>query len=122
MNETAAAATIDTLERAKQALLERGMCKCHLVNHRGEVCSRGALLVTVDSDMTTSTACSLLDRVWHSLVVADKALAVVARRLYPERCNGLSAVVAFNNHPDTTLDELVEVFDAAIVHVKEEAQ
>jgi hypothetical protein len=34
----------------------------------------------------------------------------------------MAPIVNFNNHPDTTLSELVEVFDAAIIHVKEEAR
>jgi hypothetical protein len=122
MNETAA--TIDLLERAKAELLERGMCKGHIIDYgTGAVCARGALAVVLLPAKLGGLYFvddALAD---DSYRTADSALSTVARRLYPERRGSYMApIVNFNNHPDTTLSELVEVFDAAIIHVKEEAR
>ncbi len=110
MNEVAQALH-DGLDR----LRERGLTKRKLCDREtGRVCARGALF-----DSTPET-------VWGSLMsddhhaAADRLLSAVALEQYPDRTGVTGwAIVDFNNHPDTTQEDVERVFEKAIVRAYE---
>ncbi len=113
------APTIDVttlLERSLAALRERGMTKFVLEDNNGSVCARGAIIAALGVDAIQSRGWE----VWrsHQDVVgpAERLLSEAAGR-FPGRSAysyGADAIVAFNNHPETTQGEVEAVFEQAI--------
>ncbi|HUS62509.1 MAG TPA: hypothetical protein VMY34_09955 [Acidimicrobiales bacterium] len=109
MNEVAKALH-DGLDR----LSERGLAKFQLYDpETGRVCARGAL---VDSTPQQS---------WGGVVwsrEADLLLCEMALEQYPDRVEPHvlgGEIVDFNNHDDTTQEDVERVFEKAIVRAYE---
>lgn len=112
MDNPVAKALHDGLDR----LRERGLTKRQLVDRRtGAVCAVGALVdATPAHDHSRRVAVD-----YGAFVLLD----AVAAEQYPERATDSlhpkGSVVLFNNHPDTTLEDMERVFEKAIVKAYE---
>lgn len=84
----------------------RGLAKGRLWNEQGQVCARGALCGGIAGRY-----------IWNH--AADALLSEVATEQYPDRVEPVritdAPIVAFNNHPDTTQEDVERVFEKAIV-------
>ncbi len=110
MNEVAQALH-DGLDR----LRERGLAKFTPCDEQGRVCARGALMnATKENGFGWKS--------FPSVREADLLLGHVAREQYPDRVSSRDpseAIVDFNNHPDTTQEDVERVFEKAIVRAYE---
>lgn len=114
MNEVA-----KVLHDGLDRLRERGLTKYQLCDVKtGQVCARGAV-----SDATPEHRFGQLN--WTpTLLDADELLSLVAGEQYPDRAfHGWSTsradVATFNNHDDTTQEDVERVFEKAIVRAYE---
>ncbi len=106
--------TFDILTKAREELATRGLAKGILMDEDGRVCARGALLVAVDPT-TTYESVGLADDAWASIMPADNLLSQVVWMRDPQAEGWRSAaMVDFNNRPETTLEDVLGVFDEAI--------
>jgi hypothetical protein len=102
------------LWEALDILQERGLAKRKLIDpDTGAVCARGALLMA-----TTGT----LNMGYYAQCASDdRILGETARELFRGRVRDMDAVglqfdiVDFNNHPDTTLADMVQVFEKTAI-------
>lgn len=96
-------------------LRERGLAKGALCDDEGRVCARGAVLRLTSRD---EAFFGTFRRTSQALFyAADDLLAAAADEQYPERTHG--SVPYFNNHPDTTQEDVERIFEKAIVKAYE---
>jgi hypothetical protein len=114
------------LARAEQQLTERGWTKHHYTASDGRVCSVGALLAVLIPEFSYETDPADISTHQSVLKQVDDAcehLNAVAAEQYPERCDdedaGDAGVVWFNDHPDTTIEDVMRVFEKARVRAQE---
>ena len=103
----------EIFQAGRDRLVERGFCKNALVDDEGRVCAMGAI-----ADATPEHKMGH-PRLWGEAEVwsrADKILCEFAPRVSG---NWWSDIVAYNNHPDTTINDVLQVFDDAILAAKE---
>lgn len=114
-------ATLDVttlLERSLAAFRERGMTKWELRDMDGRVCARGAVMVALGADPASLNSEGW--KLWRSkqdvVHPAEILLGQAAARIDRGRGYVYDAdyLVSFNNHPDTTQEEMERVFEAAI--------
>lgn len=105
----------DTLRKALDVLRERGLAKGTLEDRRLRVCSRGAINVALHGfPLGWLFASNPRGQ------AADGVLCDVVREHWPERCSRpVEHIVDFNNHPDTTQDDVERAFEKAIARAEE---
>lgn len=95
-------------------LRERGLAKHVLCDDiTGRVCSRGAVFLgAYGSPWNFSLS--------GPVAAADRLLCAVAMEQYPDRISGpYDEIARFNNHPDTTQEDVERIFEKAIVRAYE---
>jgi hypothetical protein len=102
----------DKLRQAVEVLRARGHCKNVLRDEEGRVCLVGALCAVTGYRHAT----------WMDFGPAVRA---VVREQFPDRVSPEShpdlfwEAVQFNNHPDTTADEVIAVLEKAAARLEE---
>lgn len=105
--------TSEVLIKARDYLMEHGLCKGTFEDDEGHVCAQGAV-------------CRATDSVLLSIEVPGKkhfmggvsAGAVNAINVLNECC-GYRFVFTFNDNPSTTFNDVIDLFDRAIIKAKE---
>lgn len=114
-------AGVEELRIAAELLRTKGHCKNTLQDTQGRFCLFGAIMEA------TRLTTSLEDlRLWDdALRVVNPVLAGIAEEQFPERsecryyASPSTPYVAFNNHPDTTPEEVISVLEKAVVQLEE---
>lgn len=91
--------------KALDILRERGMIKGHLENENG-VCAIGALRL------------AMTDPPPHPVIIPPSIttqLGKIAGELFPGRSSVKNSVIGFNDHPDTTQEDLELVFEKTAI-------
>lgn len=101
----------EVLRKALDVLRERGLAKRALEDSAGHVCSHGALDVACFGKAEVRP----LTRSQSRQAAAEILKAVVGEQ-WPDRPGG---ILAFNNHPDTTQDDVERAFEKAIARAEE---
>jgi hypothetical protein len=110
---------MNVIREAIVVLAERGHCKRYLEDEKGRVCLWGAVGVAAHGN--THQICS--GNEWQPF------LDSVAEEQYPERVSDqtvetwsfyVPSSTNFNNHPDTTVDEVVRVMEKAAIRWDEQ--
>jgi hypothetical protein len=98
----------ELLRDAADILRSGGHCKKMLSDGKGRHCAVGAL-AAVYNDLSA---------------IFFRDIEKVALEQYPERFlpNRYNSLVEFNNHPDTTGDEVIAVFEKAAVMFEEKGE
>lgn len=122
-------ATLDVttlLERSLAAFRERGMAKWELTDPEGRVCVRGAVMVALGADLPDLKIEGW--KLWRQNQKVVRPTEILLGQA-AARVNGARGfcydadpdyLVAFNNHPDTTQEEMERVFEAAIAESREQ--
>lgn len=97
------------LVRARRIQAERGHVKYMLEDpHTHAVCFQGALMIAIHGSVRDP-----LNRLYESWAILHQAAVVTGLSgVYPN--DGLVGAVNYNNHPDTTLDDILAAFDRGI--------
>ncbi len=90
---------VKTLTGAKQVLQQRGWCQRILENGAGQVCLRGALMVSLNNSIYFMPESS-----WKPYLEADDFLKNLC----------LKETHIWNNAPERTFTEVIELLDKAI--------
>jgi hypothetical protein len=103
------------LRAAAEVIRVRGHCKNTLQDRNGHVCLVGALMDVLGD------RCGVF---WsEGLADVEPVLMAVVTEQYPDRSvvkyGGGHNYVAFNNHPDTTPDEVIAVLEKAAARLEE---
>lgn len=109
---------MSNLTKALETLREQGWIKYKLFNKQGAHCARGALMHAVTGN---DDAIGMWD-IWDTVSKEDRLLNEVARELFPDRYDGMEVggdLICFNNHPDTTFEDVEQVFEKAILREQE---
>lgn len=98
-----------------RAEVEKGWCKKTLCNTAEEVCTIGGLLVAAGAERD--------ERLISYAHIMCREVYVQAIRLLTQLSpcldfNGNPSLLSFNNHPDTTKEDVLSWFDAAIAIAK----
>jgi hypothetical protein len=114
----------DVLRRALAVLRERGLVKGHMQTADGRVCSYGAMSIALVGQADWQSV-SKREREAQRGVgkPAQDLLEEVIAEQWPDRVghavDNCWAVVDFNNHPDTTQDDVEKAFEKAIARAEE---
>jgi hypothetical protein len=102
---------------AAEVIRVRGHCKNTLQDGAGHVCLVGALMDVLGDGFDVGGV------FWSDgLADTEPVLTAVVAEQYPDRIGGEycdHAYVAFNNHPDTTPDEVIAVLEKTAVRLEE---
>jgi hypothetical protein len=96
---------------ALQLLGERGWCKRTFEDQSGRMCLFGALSAAHTAAIEQGHP---MDRAWLNRVRG------VVQEQFPNRTTG--ALMSFNDHPDTTVDDVVLVLEKAAIRRIEQVQ
>ena len=116
----------DLIKRAAEIMRTRGMAKWVQVDRDGSVCVAGAMNMAAREHHAVYSAVST--PTWNMPLHGNawKMLDTVAREQYPDRVGDAAVlryvqypVVDVNNHPDTTIDEMLLLMEKAAVRVEE---
>jgi hypothetical protein len=102
--------TSKLLEKAQAVLMGRGLAKFRLRDAEGRVCAFGALREALCGDATGHR-----DGMTEKLCALGEVLAEANSLGNGEPS---TAVVSFNNAPETTLGDVLQAFDAGIAYAK----
>jgi hypothetical protein len=104
----------EDLRAAAEIIRVRGHCKGRLEDDEGRVCLAGALLVA------RHESAKMTNQPWPvEFGDVDPVLTAVTREQFPDRSLGIGAYVTFNNHPDTTPEEVIGVLEKAAARLEE---
>ena len=107
--------TVEVLQAAKDRIIERGWCKNVLVDDDGRVCAVGALYDgTVENMYGNSDFISS-----HHKEIMD-AEFFLTKCSPPVPGAPWGDIVSYNNFSTTTVNDVLNVFDQAILKAKEE--
>ena len=104
------------VRQALEILRERGMCKHQLEDSGGRVCAYGALNIAYSGNSQHTVFVSQGDDGWTSDSIA---LLQTAKALFPDRSLDYESLAVFNNHEDTTQEDLELVFEKTAVELGE---
>lgn len=112
-------------EQCKAYIREKGWAKSSMQQPDGKVCMLGAVICSEVEDLMSAEANEVWTRHVNGVI---KILGDIAEEQFPERTKILDAtkdlyshirVSAFNDHPDTTLEDVETVFEKASVRLDE---
>mgnify|MGYP001564265397 CR=1 FL=1 len=104
----------ETLEKALQVLLARGFCKGKLSDHMGRVCSIGAVNMALTGSASAVPAGSL-SLGPNPLNILGMDTIGILQSTISEITDGLwSGVASYNDHEDTTLEDVCGLITRAI--------
>jgi hypothetical protein len=107
-----------TLERkAIEVLQNRGLAKGILEDGEGRMCAIGALSFALCGD-ARSPLCYWNPELWEVACRASR----IANEQYPERrpASGYFSLAAFNDHPDTTQEDVERVLAKSAIGAEEQ--
>jgi hypothetical protein len=88
--------TREVILKARTIMKQRGMCKHQLEDHTGRVCGAGAILAAVSPEGSATDFGGYY----------GEAMSEVAKHV-PKPFHGIPH---YNNHPKTTLDDMLDLF------------
>lgn len=109
----------DTLRKALDVLRERGLAKGMYEDTEGHVCSRGAARLGAMGRIRGYFGATQAQQ--KLITGAEQVLTAVIEENWPERSGvpGSSSIAVFNDHPDTTQDDVERAFEKAIARAEE---
>lgn len=105
------------LEEALAFLRERGLSKNELETPDGRLCVNGALNVAAHGTSSFKTCLREEGGYASDIREPGRLLAAEAHRLFPDRAVTYTTdVSAFNNHPDTLLEDVELLFEKVLAN------
>jgi hypothetical protein len=105
-----------------QVLRERGYCKEKLVDPMGRVCLAGAVNAVVLGDPSFATYVTRSPQQHGQIADALGEVGDLAEKMFPSRTRPLAGSingVIFNNHPDTTQEDVETLLEKLAIREEE---